>query len=204
MKKLITSALAALTLMTFAGSASALSFRFEFSGSEFVQGGNGSFSVLVEGLSDNTANQAASSVTIESFIFGDGSAGNLSLLPEGPVATSWTNVGDNSFTVSGGVVTAYDFDSLTPVAVGLPRSNLLFRADPANAIFPDGLLTVTDSTNASVFDLFASATPTISSVSAVPLPAPILMLLSALAGLGILARAKGRRNAFAALNNRVA
>ena len=184
MLKLISGALAALILMTSAASAASLSFRVDFTGFENVRpGASGAITFLVEGLADNTAGQAASAVTIESFTFGDGTSGDLSLLSEGPVATDWTQVRLNEFTVVGGNITEIQFraNNFVPGSAGTFQDAVGIDTDDPSITF------LFNQENGADF-LMAARLASITPVSSIPLPAPILMLLSALAALAALAR----------------
>lgn len=198
MSKFVASLLAALVLISTAVPASALTFRIEFSGTESVLGGTGSVSVIVDGLADNTANQSASSVIIESFTFGDGTAGDLGQLSEGTDATQWTNAVENQFSVFGGTLQKVEFQASNLVVggiVGLTQDNLVLADD-----HDDGVRLRVNQENGLDFGVTASMV-SISRVSTVPLPAPILMLLTTLGGLGLLARTRRRATSLIGTDN---
>lgn len=89
--------------------ARALDFTFSFTGlNEEVPGVTlvpGTVSGRILGLANNTSNQAASQVIIDLY------PSDLGTLDQGPIATSWANVGTNVFSVSSGNITAVGFSA---------------------------------------------------------------------------------------------
>jgi len=96
-----------LSLILTSGSAQALSFTFAFSTPTNVDGsgntisGTGTVTGIIQGLTDNLANQAATAVSITSYTPVDPS------LP--PVTIALTKLFVNQFTVAGGQITAANF-----------------------------------------------------------------------------------------------
>jgi hypothetical protein len=84
--------------------AQASTYHFSFNGTGGVTPG------VVEGdivLGFDNGTGAASSVTLTSF------PASFGALPEGNIATNWTSQFSNSFTVTGGMITMYNFFAIT-------------------------------------------------------------------------------------------
>ncbi len=103
---------AAVTLAAMAGQVRA-DLIFDFSISNTIGNVPGTVSGQILGLVDNTANQAASAVLIQSFPAGPS---GLLPVPDPTVAAPTWTFDLNSFSVSGGQVTAANFDAFTNVA----------------------------------------------------------------------------------------
>lgn len=179
MKHLIKLTAAAALTMTLT-TANAAVVHFSFSN---VDGSvPGTVTGQIFGLVDNAANQTATSVIITSF-----PAGLNGQLDEGSDAVLWTDLRSNTFTIVNGVVTEFNFVSVTTNGDGfrdfLCLANVANDCSASNTVAglglsnPDPNSVVNFSANAVTFD-----------VAPVPLPPAVLLLGTALFGLGGLRR----------------
>jgi hypothetical protein len=164
---------------------------FDFSISNTIGNVPGTVSGQILGLADNTANQAASEVLIQSFPAGPS---GLLPVPDPTVAAPTWTFALNSFTVSGGQVTAADFDAFTNVAGPSPYE-ISFFIDKS----PNGRNMLADVNNSGPFlavDNFGGL-PGANIVpvnSATPEPASWLLLGTAIVTIGgIRVRSKTRK-----------
>jgi hypothetical protein len=174
MHRLVIAAVVAALAFT-ASAHAALNFDFSFSGS----GSGGTVTGEIFGLADNTSNEAATDLVIDSYPAG-------LLLP----ATPWDIFNDagysisaNAFTVSGGEITAADFEESADVG---PSDFDLNQFSFANELH--------DTSSRANFvtneDGFAGITFTAND-SAIPEPASVAVLLSGLFALRMTRRRRG-------------
>ena len=165
MNRFVSSLFAVLLVFLAVTPAKALTYKFEFSSNfNTVEG-------IIEGLVDNTANQAATNVVITS---NTGGYGLGTYFP--PTAT----VFQNDWTIVNEVITDAIFLAAQDIPGLDPILTLTTSANPGDtqliqlnlAMFSDVL-----SVTGSIFTL-------IPDVPQIPLPAPLILLLTALAGLG--------------------
>jgi hypothetical protein len=134
---------------------------------------------------------AATSVVLTSFPAGFGS------LVGGNTVTSWLDQVENSFTVAGGTITAYDFGADTgPTLSGTDYFTINITAvstsDGAWSFLSD--YDALDAQGGNVFGQISSGTAvTFTPVSATPEPASFVLLSLGLAGLGAIARRKSTK-----------
>ena len=162
MNRLVSSLFAVLLVFLAVTPAKALTYKFEFSSAfNDVEG-------IIRGLQDNTANQAASEVEVTLNTAGYGVA--VYVPPQAQVF-------QNNWTVVNKVIT----DAIFLAALDVPGTNpiltLTTSLNPGDTQFIQvNLAEFSDvlSTTGSIFTLIPD----------VPLPAPLVLLLTALAGLG--------------------
>jgi len=164
----LTFALAGASLPAHAG------LNFDFSITNTLGNVSGTVTGEIFGLSDNTADQAATDIEILTYPTG------ITGLPAAPFDIFGfpnTTITSNEFTVSGGVITAMDFVDYYPHAIGqldLDYNGLYFLSNSSVT----GYVTTVQS----------GFTITPASTSDLPEPASIVLLLSGLFGLRMIRR----------------
>lgn len=169
------------------GQAKAATYQWNF---EDVLG-SGTVNGLLHLADDNDGTFSASSVTVTS----DPSGFLNSELTELALGANFAETSTlNTFTVSGGEIVDALFASIVPVSdpgASGPDSGVTLIFNPA---FNAGIGTPSLLSNVGRTDnAFFPALPTFTRVSAVPLPASLWLLLSALAGFSLIARLRPRR-----------
>ena len=172
MRRISLSASAAVALFLIQPAHAALNFDFSFSNA--IGNVSGSVTGEIFGLADNTSGQAATDIEVDSYPTG------LTGLPSAPFdafTVPGTNIVSNSFTVSGGQITAASFDTSF-----IAFSRVLLALDYTGV---NGLQNSTASAFVINSNGFAGATYT---SAPVPEPASIVLLLSGMFGLGAIRR----------------
>ncbi len=181
-----------------ASPAYALVFKFELTGPELTRGGTGKVTGRILGLENNLPNQvalpqAADAVILDSVLFGDGSALDLSLLEEGTDATKWTTQVANTFVVGAGVMRDAQFIASSPIPFAAPSTQDLLVFGSFNPSGFGGL--IVNEVNGKDFHLrIETVNGAILGQTFTPIPIPVPgafgLLLTAIAGLGFLRRRK--------------
>ncbi len=143
----------------------------------------------ISGLSDDTNDQAATTITVSSVAFG---------LDAVPFLSVPTSVSSNIFSVSGGLITTANFSANVPNSLPLPGRLFLLLGFGPTEIERFGSLQATDVSGSLLFS--ASETggdgpfdPGIPTTRPIPLPAGGVLLISGLFGLGVLRRKASRQ-----------
>ena len=179
-------ALALLGLLPSPGHASTLNFTFSFTGGTSVSPFTGTVTGEIDGLTNN-ATSAASAVIIDTVT--PAALTNPSPLPFNTFCGSNCLVTSNSFTVTAGVITAYDF------AVGSTTLTGLWELELGAGTFPESFSNGTGVTQINIIDQSAITFAPVTPVATTPLPAALPLFATGLGALGLFGWRRKRKAA---------